>query len=35
MLAKVDKAKTEITKFITRILDKLFFLLKTTDVNKV
>ena len=35
MLARVDRSKSEITSFITRILDKLFFLLKTTDVNKV
>jgi hypothetical protein len=35
MLARVDRSKTEITNFITRVLDKMFILLKNSDVNRV
>jgi hypothetical protein len=35
MIAKVDRNKLEITGFITRILDKLFILLKNTDANRI
>ena len=35
MLAKIDRSKREITTFISRILDKLFFLLKNTDANRI
>lgn len=35
MIAKRDRSKTEITVFITSILDKLFILLKNSDANRI
>lgn len=35
MLAKIDHNRMEITGFITRILDKLFILLKNSDANRI
>ena len=35
MIAQLDKSKSEITAFMTKILDQFFIMLKNTDMNTI
>lgn len=35
MIALLDKSKSEITLFMTKILEQLFIMLKNTDMNTI
>jgi hypothetical protein len=35
MIAHLDKSKSEITLFMTKILEQLFIMLKNTDMNTI
>lgn len=35
MIAQLDKSKSEITAFMTKILEQLFIMLKNTDMNTI
>ncbi len=35
MIAQLDRSKSEITAFMTKILDQLFIMLKNSDMNTI
>lgn len=35
MVSRVDRSKAEVTTFMTKVLDRLFVMLKNTDMNTI